>query len=210
MTMLTANFTPLLTVGVLFSSVLGLISWTFSALARWFFKVLRRSFSNTRILNETQTLRSQGWLPAFTLIRVCIFWRLFQRWGRYLIPQRVVLLSEGVCLLSQPVVRAGPAALLPLQLLLQGAQLLLQQLRGTTDHFSTRMHHCSHGVQRVCFSPGSPLAPSCPVWLWRLTRASQIFGAPSVTCGFPLSCTLQIWQALLLSSVQTPNVLSCD
>lgn len=49
-------------VNVLLSSALGLISWTLSALARLFFKVLRRSFSRTQILNETK--RSRGCLPA--------------------------------------------------------------------------------------------------------------------------------------------------
>lgn len=46
----------------------------------------------------------------------------------YLVPERRVLLPQGVDLLPQPAVRGGPATLLPPQLLLQGAELLPQGL----------------------------------------------------------------------------------
>lgn len=52
--------------------------------------------------------------------------------GGYLVSQRGVLLIEGLDLLSQPAVHGSPATLPALQLLLQGAQLLLQRLAGRT------------------------------------------------------------------------------
>lgn len=44
-----------------------------------------------------------------------------QRSGGYLVPERTVLLVEGVDLLAQPALCGGPATLPPPQLLLQGA-----------------------------------------------------------------------------------------
>ena len=55
-----------------------------------------------------------------------------QRSGGYLVPERTVLLAEGVDLLPQSALCGGPATLLPPQLLLHRAQLLLQHLAGRT------------------------------------------------------------------------------
>ncbi|KAG7240406.1 hypothetical protein INR49_026977 [Caranx melampygus] len=63
-----------------------------------------------------------------------------QRSGGYLLPERAVLLAQSLHLLSQPTVCGAPATLLPPQLLLQGAQLLLQSLVEMTRNGSGCRH----------------------------------------------------------------------